>query len=197
MLDLLLDLDFNHLPLPLGCLTVLLPWHVVSYSPDEPFCFDLQYVLKWFLFPHLWHFLPHTGHSLNGWEMYCIYCMSYLGSTLKNWLCGHCLSCVWTNWFHLQSLLWQFHHWICVSWSLSPSFHAPWHAGGGLETWHPLSSSLIWPTSWLQSVSLPEKATLSYVPFSLLWSGTGISQLYLWYVGQAGHLTQVLLMWFQ
>ena len=33
------------------------------------FCFDLQHVLKWFLFPHLWHFLPQAGHSLGGWDM--------------------------------------------------------------------------------------------------------------------------------
>ena len=28
---------------------------------------DLQHELKWFLKPHLWHFLPNTGQSLNWW----------------------------------------------------------------------------------------------------------------------------------
>ena len=26
-------------------------------------------MLKWFLFPHLWHLLPHAGHSLGGWDV--------------------------------------------------------------------------------------------------------------------------------
>ena len=34
-----------------------------------PTVLDLHWVLKWFLFPHLWHFLPHTGHSLGGWDV--------------------------------------------------------------------------------------------------------------------------------
>ena len=70
----------------------------------------------------------------------CIYCMFYLGYSW-NWLCGCYLSCIWRNLFHLQLLLSQFHHLICVSWSLSWSFHAPWHAGGGLDMWCPLASS--------------------------------------------------------
>ena len=65
----------------------------------------------------------------------------------------------------------------------------------GLDMWCPLSSTLIWPTSWLQNVWLHEKATLSYVPFSLPLSGTSISWLYPWYIGQAGQLTCVLLVW--
>ena len=28
---------------------------------------DLQHELKWFFKPHLWHFLPNTGQSLNWW----------------------------------------------------------------------------------------------------------------------------------
>ena len=55
VLDLLLDLDLDCLALPLGCLMVLLPWGGLLLS-QGPFCFDLQHVLKWFLFPHLWHF---------------------------------------------------------------------------------------------------------------------------------------------
>ena len=126
--------------------------------------------------------------------------------TLKSWLCGHCLSCIWRNLFHLWLLLLQFHCLICVSLSLSPSFHAPWNAGGGLDMWCPLSSLSIWPTSWLRNVWLHEKATVSYIPFSLLRSGTGISRLCPWYVGQAGQLTScspclmslyISSMWFQ
>ena len=113
VLDLLLDLGLDCLALPLGCLMVLLPWGGPLLS-HGPFCFDLQHVLKWFLFPCLWHFLPHAGHSLGGWGMCCICCMSYLGHP---WLCGHCLSWTWMSQFHLWLLLLQFHHWICVSWS--------------------------------------------------------------------------------
>ena len=32
-------------------------------------CLDLHCILKWFLFPHLWHFLPQAGHSLGGWDV--------------------------------------------------------------------------------------------------------------------------------
>ena len=61
------DLDLEHLPL-LGRwhLSGLLPqvcvlslWHPLSWLT-----FDLQHELKWFLLPHLWHFLPNAGHSL-------------------------------------------------------------------------------------------------------------------------------------
>ena len=75
------------------------------------------------------------------------------------------------------------------------SSHAPWHVGGGLDTWHPLSSSFIWPTFWLQNVLLHEKATLPYVPFSHLQFGTGIFLPDLWYVDLAGQLTCVLFVW--
>ena len=68
VLDLLLDLNLDYLALPLGCLMVPLPWGGLLLSWG-PLCVDLQHVLKWFLFPHLWHFMPHAGHSLSGWDM--------------------------------------------------------------------------------------------------------------------------------
>ena len=61
---LLLNLDCWHLPLPLCPLDVL--WDLLSPPPD---CLDLHWVLKWFLLPHLWHFLPHAGHSWGGWDV--------------------------------------------------------------------------------------------------------------------------------
>ena len=61
---LLLDLDCWHLPLPLHSLDVL--WDCLSPPPN---CLDLHCILKWFLFPHLWHFLPCVGHSLGGWDV--------------------------------------------------------------------------------------------------------------------------------
>ena len=61
---LLLDLDCWCLPLFLHPLDVL--WDCLSDPPD---CLDLHCVLKWFLFPHLWHFLPQAGHSLGGWDV--------------------------------------------------------------------------------------------------------------------------------
>ena len=61
---LLLDLDCWCLPLPLHPLDVL-----QDHLSPPPDCLDLHWVLKWFLFPHLWHFLPHAGHSLGGWDV--------------------------------------------------------------------------------------------------------------------------------
>ena len=48
------------------CLSGLLPWvYVLSLQhPLSWLTFDLQHELKWFLLPHLWHFLPNAGHSL-------------------------------------------------------------------------------------------------------------------------------------
>ena len=60
----LLDLERGGLPLPLHPLDVL--W---DFLFPEPVCLDLQHELKWFLLPHLWHFLPHTGHSLGRWDI--------------------------------------------------------------------------------------------------------------------------------
>ena len=54
--------EWGGLPLPLHPLDVL--QDSLFLAPD---CLDLQCVLKWFLLPHLWHFLPHAGHSLSGW----------------------------------------------------------------------------------------------------------------------------------
>ena len=61
---LLLDLDCWHLFLFLRPLDVLRDR--LSPPPD---CLDLHWVLKWFLFPHLWHFFPKAGHCLGGWDV--------------------------------------------------------------------------------------------------------------------------------
>ena len=61
---LLLDLDCWCLPLPLHPLDVL-----QDHLSPPPNCLDLHCILKWFLFPHLWHFLPQAGHSLGGWDV--------------------------------------------------------------------------------------------------------------------------------
>ena len=62
--NLLLDLEQCGLPLPLHPLDVL--WGFLFPASD---CLDLHCVLKWFLLPHLWHFLPQAGHSLGGWDV--------------------------------------------------------------------------------------------------------------------------------
>ena len=162
----------------------------LSWASSMPLI--LQHV-KWFLFLHLWHFCPMLSILLVGVTVH-ICCMAYLGCLWASScypFCNHYHFCN-HNLFHWQPLLSWFYHLIYVSWSLWRSFHAPWHAGGGLCTWCPFFSSLIWPISWLQNVLLHETATLSYVPFSLLWFGTGITQLYLWYVDWAGPLSLVL-----
>ena len=61
------DLDLECWPL-LGrwCLSGLLP-QVCVLSLQHPLSwltFDQQHELKWFLLPHLWHFLPNAGQSL-------------------------------------------------------------------------------------------------------------------------------------
>ena len=66
------DLDLECLPL-LGrwCLSGLLPRVGVLPLRRSESCpslhEDLQHELKWFLKPHLWHFLPKAGQSLNWW----------------------------------------------------------------------------------------------------------------------------------
>ena len=117
--------------------------------------------------------------------------MNYLSCP---WPCSHYIFCNW-NGSHQHVLLWQLLGWTCVSWSLSPSSHAPWHAGGGLDMWHPLSSTSIGPTSWLQNVSLHEKATLSYIPFSQLQFGTGIILPNLLCIALVGQLSLALTVW--
>ena len=157
-----------------------------------PFCFDLQHVLKWFLFPHLWHFLPHAGHSLSGWDML----------HLPHVLPGPPLALWPLPFLNLNVLISS----MVVAIAIPPldlcqlkSFTviscAPWHVGGGLDMLCPLSSFLIWPTFWLQNVLLHEKATLSYIPFSQLQFGTGIFPPDLWYIDLTGQLTHVLLVW--
>ena len=59
-----LDLEWCGLPLPLRPLDVLRDF--LFPAPD---CLDLHHVLKWFLLPHLWHFLPLTGYSLGRWDV--------------------------------------------------------------------------------------------------------------------------------
>ena len=66
------DLDLECLPLlGLWHLSVLLPHAGVlplHWSESCPLLYeDLQHELKWFLKPHLWHFLPNAGQSLNWW----------------------------------------------------------------------------------------------------------------------------------
>ena len=39
-----------------------------SLSWESSLSLDLQYILKWFLFPHWWQYLPHAGHSLGRWD---------------------------------------------------------------------------------------------------------------------------------
>ena len=65
-----LDLDLECLPwLGLRRLSGLLPHpSVLPLHQSESWLLlrdDLQHELKWFLKPHLWHFLPNAGQSLN------------------------------------------------------------------------------------------------------------------------------------
>ena len=79
--DLLLDLEWRGLPLPLCPLDVL-----QDFLFPAPDCLDLQHVLKWFLFPHLWHFLPHAGHSLGGWDVpHLLHVLPWLPLVLWPW----------------------------------------------------------------------------------------------------------------
>ena len=76
------DLDLEHLPL-LGwwCLSGLLPWVCVLslWHPLSLLIFNLQHELKWFLLPHLWHFLPNAGHSLYACvELHLLHVLSML-----------------------------------------------------------------------------------------------------------------------
>ena len=70
VLDLLLDLNLECLPLGLWHLSVLLPWDglLLLLSPWL-FCFDLQQMLKWFLCPHLWHLF--TKYWTFSWLVWC------------------------------------------------------------------------------------------------------------------------------
>ena len=61
-----------------------------------------------FLLPHLWHFLPHAGHSLGGWDV------PHLPHILPL-LFGLDLSCAWRSWSHLLWLPLQLLHWTSVS----------------------------------------------------------------------------------
>ena len=67
-----------------------LPLHPLDVLWDflflDPVCLDLQHVLKWFLFPHLWHFLPHAGHSLCGWDVpHLLHVLPWLPLDLWPW----------------------------------------------------------------------------------------------------------------
>ena len=108
------DLDLECLPL-LGWwhLSGLLPWVCVLslWHPLSWLTFDLQHELKWFLLPHLWHFLPNAGQSLYA-------CVDVTFTTHVYWcyiywcyLCANCLlhlSChfycpsyhIWNFWLH-------------------------------------------------------------------------------------------------
>ena len=78
--DLLLDLEWGGLPLPLHPLDVLRDF--LFPAPDY---LDLH-VLKWFLFPHLCHFLPHTGHSLGRWDIpHLLHVLPWLPLALWPW----------------------------------------------------------------------------------------------------------------
>ena len=197
-MDLLLDLSSESSDVFLLCLCLLsllfcdslwidLCW---SLSQDSSMSLILQHIVKWFLFPHLQHFFaPCWAFFLVGTTVHICH-MAYLGCL---WACSHYryLFCNW-NESHQCLLLWQLCHLTCVGWSLSWSFCAPWHAGGGLHMWHPLSSFLIWPTSWLQNFWLHETATLFYIPSSHLWRGTGTIWLCLLCVSLVGRLSLAL-----
>ena len=68
VLDLLLDLDLEHLPLGLWCLSLCSCVRMVFYCCCLCGSFVSTYNNCWndFLCPHLWHFLPNAGHSLSG-----------------------------------------------------------------------------------------------------------------------------------
>ena len=142
VLDLLLDLDLEHLPLGLWCLSVLLPWDGLLLLPS-PWLFCLTYSKYWNdFYVHIYDISYQMLDILSVGVMCCIYCMLYLSCFL---LCNHCLSCIWRFLFHWLSMLSWFHHWTYVCWSPSLSFHALWHVEGVTHMWCLLSSFLTWP----------------------------------------------------
>ena len=77
----------------------------------------LQHILKWFLFPHLKHFLPHAGYSLGGWDvLHLLHVLPGPPLKLDLWPLPFLYLKELISYYNL--LLLQFHHLICVGWSL-------------------------------------------------------------------------------
>ena len=183
-------------------LSVLLP-RVCVWSLRCPWpwpTFDLQHELKWFLLPHLWHFLPNAGHSL-----YACVVLHLLQGLLVLPLCDLLAP------FELPYLSPFFPHLklsialMVVSWAIPlfdlwrlksfMSSHVPWLTEVVLHTLCLLTSFLTGPTSWLQSAWSHEIIARFYVPV-FLPPCTGISQLDSLYIDLAYLQTHHHLTWY-
>ena len=194
--------------LDLECLPLLGRWLLSVLLPRAgvlPLCrswplpllrVDLEQELKWFLKPHLWHFLPNAGQSL--YECIVLHLLYVLLSLLLGPLALCELLALVPFLPHLNVLIASIvvgcaipplDFWRLKSLTLS---HAPWHIGVVLGMSHPLIASLISPISSLQSAWWHEKEVQFYVPVSHL-SSTGIFRLGSWLSDQVGRLTHCLL----
>ena len=195
------DLDLEHPPL-LGWwhLSVLLPWTgVLPLWHPWPWLLlwvDLQQELKWFLKPHLWHFLPNAGQSL--YECVMLHLLQVLLSLLLGPLTLCELSFPVPYLLHLKVLIAsmvigcaipQFDLWRLKSFTIISCSLVYWS-----RAWYVTSSCSfsISPTSWLWSVWSHEITILFYIPVYHL-PCTGIFWLYSWFAYQVGRLTHCLL----
>ena len=94
VVDLLLDLSSESSDAYLLCLLLLLYllhdslWVNLcwSLSRESFLSLVLQHILKWFLFRHLRHFLPHAGHSLGGCDvLHLLHILFWVPSKLALW----------------------------------------------------------------------------------------------------------------
>ena len=174
------DLDLEHLPL-LG------QWHLSGLLPQvcvlslqcplSWLTFNLQHELKWFLLPHLWHFLSNAGQSLYACiilhllHVLLVLCLSVLP------LCELLASFEWPFLLPFLPCLKLSIALIVVGWAvppldlwwlnLSPSSHVPWRTEVVQCMLRLLTISLTGPTSLPQSAWLHEIITRFYVPVFL------------------------------
>ena len=186
-------------------------WHVSELLPQvcvlslqHPWpwpTFDLQHEVKWFLLPHLWHFLPNAGHSLYA----CVSCYIYYTGLsvlpLYELLAPFELPFLLPFLLHLKlsitfiivgSVIHPFELWWLKSFTVISCSLAYWSRDVYIT-----SSCLFLtrPTSWSWSAWSHEIITQSYIPV-FQPPCTDISWLDSLYIDLAYLLTHCLLAWY-
>ena len=146
VVDTLLDLDLEGLPLPFLPLDLLLPQGWLPAAVLGAFllwpttCTEMVFISTLVTFP-----VPGRAFS---WQVRHLPHLPHVLPLQPLDLCTHYLSWIWRIWSHQWWSPGSLLHWTCVCWSPRWLPHAPWHVSVDCHTWGCLVlwCLKIWPT---------------------------------------------------